>query len=140
MPPIDANRALYELLAITRGSFPHYLRYAHPHIGSGSSECLAVLSDIVADQEILADRVAEQLERRGKLVPSVEFPMAFTDSHDLALSYLIERAIRYQRHDLAALHRLSDSLECHQSIRSLVDEAKGMARAHLESLEECMAK
>jgi hypothetical protein len=140
MPQVDAIRALYELLALTRGSFPHYLRHAHPYSVRGERECLAVLSDVVADQEVLANRVVEQLERRGKQAPSVEFPMTFTDSHDLSLDYLVKRAIRYQRQDLAALQRLSDSLDCHQSIRSLVDEAKGMARAHLESLQECAAK
>lgn len=140
MPQVDAISALHELLALTRGSFPHYLHFAHPYLTTGDQQCLRTLDDIVADQEVLAQRVVEQLERRGKLVPSVEFPMTFTDSHDLALGYLIERAIRYQRQDLAALHRLSDSLDCHPSIRSLVLEAKGMARAHLEALEECAGK
>lgn len=140
MPQVNAIAALHELLALTKRSFLQYQRHAQPYRQGNDEEILATFSDIVADQDLLVERIVGQLERRGHVPPSAEFPMEFTGLHDLALDYLLDRAIDYQKRDIEALEQLSESLACHQTIRSLVDEAKGMARGHLQSLEECCAK
>lgn len=137
MPQVDAIAALHELLALTKRSFPQYMRHAQPYRRGNVADVLTTFNDIVNDQDLLVERIVGQLERRGHAPPSAEFPMEFTGLHDLALDYLLDRAIDYQQRDIAALEQLSDSLACHQTIRSLVDEAKGMARGHLQSLEEC---
>lgn len=139
MPQVDAIAALHELLALTQRSFPQYLRHARPYRHGDDEEVLTTLDEIVADQDLLVEKIIGQLERSGHIPPSAEFPMEFTGLHDLALDYLLDRAIDYQKRDLAALELLSESLACHQTIRSLVDEATGMARGHLQSLEECCA-
>jgi hypothetical protein len=135
--PVTAEAALTELLLLMRRSFPHYLKFAHPYVRRVDGEREAVLDDIVVDQAVLADRAAEQLDALGATPPNVEFPMEFTDAHDLSIDYLVDRAIRYQRTALQVLDDLAKSLVYNQSVRSLVDEARGMARAHLELLQEC---
>lgn len=137
MSPVTAEAALTDLLLMMRRSFPQYLRYAHPYESRSNAECEAVLDDVVADQTLMAERAVEQLSAAGITPPNAEFPLEFTGLHDLSLDYLIDRAIQYQQSDLQALGALAAALPFNQSIRSLVDEAKGMATAHLESLEEC---
>ncbi len=137
MLPVTAEAALTELLVLMRRSFAQYLEYAHPFARSSDGERLLVLGDIVADQSMMADRAADQLTALGAIPPSVEFPMEFTGTHDLSMGYLIDRAIEYQQSDIERLRHLSEALPRHQSIRSLVDESRGMAIAHLEALEEC---
>lgn len=139
MTTTDVQTALLQLLAICRGSLPQYMRHARPHQTSQSDEAQAALADIVADQDVMAERIAGKLEALGTVPKSVEFPMEFTGLHDMSIDYLIDRAIRRQNEDIAALDRLSNSLACHQSVRSLADEASGMAVAHLEALQECLA-
>ena len=137
MLTVTAQAALTELLALMRRSYPQYLKFAHPYARQVSGEREAVLNDVAADQSLIADRAMQQLDALGVVPQRVEFPMEFTDSHDLSMDYLIERAIRCQELDLLALSELAEALPFNQSIRSLVDEAKGMTRGHLESLEEC---
>lgn len=137
MLPVTAEAVLTELQVLLRRSFAQYLEYAHPFARNSDGESLLIIGDIVADQSMMADRAADQLIALGAIPPSVEFPMEFTGTHDLSISYLIDRAIAYQQSDIDRLRQLSDALPRHQSIRSLIDEARGMAIAHLEALEDC---
>lgn len=139
MPSVDAVTALTQLLAITSGSFPRYLSQIHVYRTGQDARATLVLGDIAADQQVLAERVARELNHRGRVHTGMQFPLEFTDAHDLAIDYLVDRAIRYQRQDLKQLQRLSESLDRLPTVKSLVDEAYGMALAHLELLEECAA-
>ena len=136
-PAVTAESALSTLLLLMRCSFAQYLRYAHPFVRRNHTEAINVLDDIVADQTLMADRAEAAIESMGRVPPNVDFPLEFTDSHDLAIEYLVARAIKHQEQDLETLGRLSASLTHHASIRSMAEEAKGMAQAHLESLQEC---
>ena len=133
------NQILLTLLVLLRRSFVQYLRYAHPYGMPAKGETADVLADLLADQDVLAARVTERLEAAGAAVPNIEFPLSFTDTNDLSIEFLIERAIRHTRQDLAKLEGLGDSLALQASLRSLVDEAKGMLQSHLESLQELAA-
>lgn len=124
-------------MTLLRRSFPQYLQYARPYFPGGRKDAAQVFRHIVADQNVLARRVLEQLDALGCGPVKTEFPTDYTDAHDLAIDYLLERAIGYQRRDLETLEKLSSQLALNATARSLVDEARGMAQAHLESLEEC---
>lgn len=139
MPSVDAITALTQLLSITSRSFPRYLSQIDVYRTRQDAEATLVLGDIAADQQVLAERVAHELNQRGRVHTGLQFPLEFTDAHDLALDYLVDRALRYQRQDLEDLDRLSESLDRLPTVKSLVDEARGMAVAHLELLEECSA-
>jgi len=135
--PTDSE-ALNELLGMLRHSFPQYLPYTSPYIPAVHIDTPSVLEDVAADQTLLADRVAERMDALGKNPDLAGFPMEFTDAHDLSIDYLLRRAIRYQHADLETLRELSASLELSPRVKPLVDEAIGMARGHLECMDECI--
>ena len=71
----------------------------------------------------------DDLQARGWAAPVVH----------LALDFLLQRLIHYQRRDLERLQQLAQqaaSSEIDRRARELVQEALGSARAHLEILEE----
>ena len=74
------------------------------------------------------------------LTDTGKFPIEFTDTHDLAIDYLIREAIVCQKQDIADLQGCVDELRLAPAAQSLAAEALGMAKGHLESLEELGAK
>jgi hypothetical protein len=65
-----------------------------------------------------------------------DFPIEFTDTHDLAIDFLIQEAIECQKQDIAELDQCVEALRMAPAAQSLAAEALGMAKAHLESLDE----
>ncbi|QDU57478.1 hypothetical protein [Aeoliella mucimassa] len=139
MQVVTPKAVLTELLVLLRRSFVQYLRYAHAYGMPTTSEITDVITDILADQDLLADRVAERLEASGCPIPNIEFPLSFTDTNDLSIEFLLQRAIRHTQQDLAKLDAIAEQLTRQASLRSLVDEIRGMTQAHLESLEDLTA-
>jgi hypothetical protein len=127
---------LDRVLVILRRSFPQYLKYARPHVPPGRENILEIVDEIVAGQDALAARVAEQIFQSGALPDHGKFPIEFTDTHDLDIDFLIEEAIGYQKQDIADLAQCVDELRLAPAAQSLAAEALGMAKGHLESLEE----
>ncbi len=137
MKRTDVALVLDRLLGLLLRSFPQYLTYVRPYIPAGCGDLPLLFDDIQVDQTLLAMRVREQLDRLGALPSIGEFPMDFTDAHDLSIEYLVAQAIRYQQQDIQTLRQISQSLQLAPTAKALVDEALGMAHGHLESLEEC---
>jgi hypothetical protein len=65
-----------------------------------------------------------------------EFPIEYTDSHDLSIDYLVQQAIDSQKQDIADLTRCVEALRLAPSAQSLASETLGMAKGNLETLEE----
>ena len=131
---------LNRVLAIVRRSFPQYLRYAHPYVPAGDCRATEVIDEIVAGQDVLAERIGQQIVAAGARPDSGQFAMEFTDTHDLAIDYLIQEAIGYQRQDIAALADCVDELNLAPVAHTLASEALGMAKGQLELLEELVPK
>jgi hypothetical protein len=136
MPSPDTIDVLNRGLAILRRSFPQYLKFARPYIPAGRENVMVTIDEIVAGQDALAARVAEQIFESGALPDYGKFPIEFTDTHDLDVDYLVEEAIGYQRQDIADLAQCVDELRLSPAAQTLAAEALGMAKGHLESLEE----
>jgi hypothetical protein len=136
MPSSDTIEVLNRVLAILERSFPQYLQWARPYFQPGREDVPQALADIVAGQRALADRVIEMIADSGALPDTGKFPIEFTDTHDLAIDFLIDEAIGYQKQDIADLEDCVDELNLSPSAQSLASEAVGMAKGHLESLEE----
>jgi hypothetical protein len=132
----DTIDLLNRVLIVLRKSFPQYLVYARPYIPSGRKKVMETIEEIVAGQDSLAARVSEQIFQSGGLPEKGEFPIEFTDTHDLAIDFLILEAIDYQKQDIADLSECVDALRLSPGAQSLAAEALGMAKGHLESLEE----
>jgi hypothetical protein len=136
MPSSDTIDVLDRVLVILRRSFPQYLKFARPYIPAGRENVMETIDEIVAGQDALAARVAEHIFESGSLPNYGKFPIEFTDTHDLEIEFLIEEAIGYQKQDIADLAQCVDELRLSPAAQSLAAEALGMAKGHLESLEE----
>jgi hypothetical protein len=138
MMTIDAIRQLNRLLAIHCRSFVQYLRWSKPYVPPGHEDELDTLAAIAADQDALAERVSKLVVDSGALPRSGEFPMEFTDLHDLDIDFLIAAAVRYQEHDLTAVQQVVDALAAAPAARAIAEEALGMSKGHLDSLRELL--
>jgi len=128
--------ALQQLLVLVRRSFPQYLQYSRPYVPAGRASVLETVESIVTDQEVLAERISWMLIDAEAPPRSGEFPMEYTDLHDLNIEYLINTAIAYQRQDINAIGDLAEQLQLAPAAKSLNEEALGMAKGHLDSLQQ----
>ncbi len=140
MPSADTIDLLNRVLNILQRSFPQYLRYARPYIPPGREDVMQTVNEIVAGQDALAERVSQAIFESGGRPDPGEFPIEFTDMHDLGIDFLIREAIDCQRQDITDLEQCVESLRLAPAAQSLAAEALGMAKAHRESLEELHGK
>ncbi len=130
---------LNRLLAIHCRSCPQYLRYAEPYVRPDRAEVLETVSAIAQDQDVMADRISRMVVDANALPRTGEFPMEFTDLHDLDLDFLLQLGVRYQEQDVAAIQSIVDRLPESPAARAIAEEALGMAKGHLDSLRELAA-
>ena len=97
---------------------------------------MQVFGEIVVEQDALAERVGQQILAADAQPDPGQFLMEFTDTHDLGIDYLIQKAIGCQRQDVAELQRCAERLNLAPASRTLAIEAVAMAKKHLQSLEE----
>lgn len=132
----DAIHWLNRLLAIHCKSFPQYLQWSRPHVPTGRGDELEAIRSIAADQDALADRISRMIVDADALPRTGEFPMEFTDMHDLDIDYLIRAAVGYQEQDARTVQGLVERLETAPAARAIAEEALGMAKGHLDTLRE----
>ena len=132
----DVIHWLNRLLAIHCRSFPQYLRWARPHVPSGRGQELEAIDAITLDQDIMSERISRMVVDADALPRTGEFPMEFTDLHDLDIDYVILTAVRYQEQDVAAIEQLVERLNTAPAARALAEESLGMAKGHLDTLRE----
>jgi hypothetical protein len=111
------------------------LRYASPTWHRGSERSQEVLETISADQQDMVDRLGELIMDRNAAVQFGGFPMRFTAYHDLAFDYLLNRLLEHQQSDLAAIEDCLAQMQADPQALAMAQEARGMAKAHLELLE-----
>jgi bacterioferritin (cytochrome b1) len=136
MPSPDSVDVLNRVMVLLVRSFPQYVRYARPYIPPGRETVMQTIDQIVAGQEALAERLSQFIFESGGLPDHGKFPIEFTDTHDLAIDFLIQEAIGYQKEDIANLEECIEWLRFSPAAQSLAAEALGMAKGHRESLEE----
>ncbi|HEY3394670.1 MAG TPA: hypothetical protein VGK58_18330 [Lacipirellulaceae bacterium] len=136
MPSSDTIEILNRVLALLTRSFPQYLRYAKPYIQRGREDVLETIHEMAVGQERLAQRIGHYIFESGGLPDAGRFPIEFTDTHDLAIDFLIREAIGHQKQDIANLQQCADALGLAPAAQSLAAEALGMAKGHLQSLQE----
>ena len=139
MPEQTTLDVLNGLLALHCRSLPMYLASARPWFSQPDSDAEAVLRHIAEDQQLMVDRIgAVILDLGGTVMPS-EFPMEFTDLHDLSVDFLIPQIRARQQSELDWMRRSRDSLKDSPVARAIVEEALGAAQAHLDCLSELAA-
>jgi bacterioferritin (cytochrome b1) len=131
----DSITALNRVLGVVLRSFPQYLRWSRPWVPPGHERVLEALERIVTDQEAFAERIFDAVDDLGGLPDTGEFPMEFTDTHDLSIDYMIREAVGYGRQDVAELESAAAMPNVAPQAASLVTEALNAAKRHLASLE-----
>jgi predicted outer membrane protein len=126
---------LNRLLGIVSRSFLQYLKFSRPYVPSGRREVVEMLAAMVTDQDRMADRISQMITDHRELPRTGEFPMEFTDMHDLEIDFLIRVAIDYQRQDVLSIGQLARQLQLAPAAKSLAEETLGMAKGHLQMLE-----
>jgi hypothetical protein len=135
MPSTDTIDVLNRVLSILERSFPQYMGYARPHVPPGRENVMQTIQDIVAGQNALAERVTQMIFESGGRHDRGDFPIDFTDAHDLDIDFLVAEAIDCLRGDVIELQRCVDALRLSPAAQSLASESLGMTRGHLELLE-----
>ena len=129
---------LNRLLAIHQRSFPMYLCSAPPFTGEPDEKASETLVQIVEDQTGMAKRIISLILSSGSQPESGDFPMEFTDMHDLTIDFVVRRSVGYQVQDIASIKACVEALRLAPTAHVLAEEALGMAKGHLESLEEAV--
>lgn len=127
---------LNRLLELEYRSLPMYLEGTSPWMKAGEERAAEVLKHLVTDQKEIAGRIAKMIFDRGGRVEIGGFPMEFTDLHMLSLDFLVHECIDWQKQAIAEIEGLIGQLQRDHQARALAEEALGLARGHLENLEE----
>jgi hypothetical protein len=135
MPSTDTIDVLNRVLSILERSFPQYMCYARPYIPTGRENVMQTIRDIVAGENALAERVSQLVFESGGNHDRGDFPIDFTDTHDLDIDFLVAEAIDCMQGDVAELEKCVDALRLAPAAQSLASEVLGMTLGHLELLE-----
>jgi len=135
MPAADSIAALNAVLGVELRSFPQYLRWSRPWVPPGHERSIAALEKIVSEQDALAERVFDAIDELGGLPDTGEFPMEFTDTHDLSIDYMLREAVGYGKQDVADLEAAAATPNLVPQAATLVGDAVNCAKRHLATLE-----
>jgi bacterioferritin (cytochrome b1) len=131
----ESIAALNVALATVLKSFPQYLRWSRPWVPPGHEAELAALEKIVVEQDKFAERLYDAIDELGGLPDTGDFPMEFTDTHDLSIDYMMREAVGYARQDVAAVEAAAATGPLAPQAVPLVKEAVQMAQRHLATIE-----
>jgi hypothetical protein len=136
MPSSDTIQTLNRVLELLQRSFPQYLRYARPYIPPGRQKVMETIEEITKCQDSLAARLIQYIIESGGTPDPGKFAIEFTDTHDLEIDFLVSETIGYQKEDITSLESCAEQLRLAPAAQSFASEALGMAKGHLELLEE----
>lgn len=136
MPSSDTINVLNRVLEILERSFPQYMLFARPYVPPGREGIMQTIEQIVAGQDALAERVSQHIFESSGLPDHGDFPIEFTDTHDLGIDFLLQEAIDCSRQDVIDLEKSVDALRLAPAAQFLASEALGLAKGHLELLEK----
>ena len=136
MPSSHSHDCLSQAFLVLSSSLPQYLANTRPWTRGGDKRATETLDQIIREQQRDSGRIADVIEATNEPLPSSQYPMAYTDTHDLSMEYLVRELVEYQRQDVAALEQCVTLAASNVVARSLLEEILGSSRAHLELLEE----
>jgi hypothetical protein len=97
---------------------------------------MKTIEQIVAGQDALAERVSQHVFESSGLPDHGDFPIEYTDTHDLGIDFLLQEAIDCTQQSVGDLEQSVDSLRLAPAAQSLASEALGMTKGHLELLQK----
>ena len=127
---------LNRLLALHSHSLPMYLVNAPPWFAEDDLAAATALRHVAEDQQLMLDRIGSLIVGCGAVTHAGEFPMVFTDMHDLSLDYILSEVKQRQRNEIEQIQMCIDQLKDAPIAKAIAEEALGAAKAHLENLTE----
>jgi hypothetical protein len=127
---------LNRLYIIENRSLPMYMVDACPWSHPGDEKTSQVFANIVADQKVMSQRLADLIDAREGRLHNGSFPMQYTDLNLVSLDYLVGEVARLLRQDIEAIRVAADKLAGDREAQELAEEILGSERAHLEALED----
>ena len=136
---LNTVQLLNRLLAIHGGSLPMYLASAPPHRQHGDKDAWGKIQNVIGDQKLMIDKIADYVESLDGTPNMGEFPMDFTGMHDLSMDLILQKASERQTNEIAMIEQISSELDAGSQARALAQESLGAAKAHLQSFKECLS-
>lgn len=126
---------LNRLLGVHCQSLPTYLCSTVIWGERNDRRAADTLTQIAADQKYIADRIIGLIDRRqGQFNRGQTRDLTWLN--DLSIDFLIKQTLDYQVRDAADIASCVEFLSADPEAKAIAEEALGMAKAHLESLEE----
>jgi hypothetical protein len=136
MPTLSTIDILNRVLVVHNRSLPRYLRDAVPYFKYGQGHPVETLEAIARDQEQVVDRIGTYITENSQVFNLGEYPMVFTAYHDVSFEWVLPVLIDRQQRMINYLQHCAEQLNLAPMAKALVEETVGMAKGHLEMLEE----
>jgi hypothetical protein len=109
-----------------------YLADAPPWIPPRQDRFRPALAALMVDHRTYVDRLAAMILDLGGQPDLGGFPTTYTDLHDLAAEFLLDRLVCELRAELSAVGRAVGEFPEDTPARQLVDEIRGNLQGHLD--------
>jgi hypothetical protein len=139
MTSLSTIDLLNRVLVVHNRSLPRYLCDAVPYFKYGQHHRADTLDAIARDQVQVVDRIGSYLTDQNAVYNLGEYPMVFTAYHDVSFEWILPVLIDRQRRMINYLQHCAEQLNLAPMAKALVEETVGMAKGHLEMLEELKA-
>lgn len=136
MTAYSTTDLLNRVLVVHHRSLPLYLFDAAPWMRRGETRERETLQQIAHDHRQVVDRLGTLILDHNGQVELGEYPLAFTAYNDVAFDWLLPLLIERQQKMIQYLQQIADLLGLAPMAKSVVEETVGMAKAHLEMLQE----
>lgn len=136
MTTLSTNDILNRVLIVHNRSLATYLHDAMPWVRFGDNRAMETMRQIVRDQKQVVDRLVTLIAENNGVAEHGEFPLPFTAYHDVSFDWLLPMLITRQQKTVQYLQKCADQLSLAPMAKAVVEETVGMAKGHLEMLEE----
>ncbi len=136
MTAYSTTDLLNRVLVVHHRSLPMYLNDAAPWMRRGEKRESETLQQIARDHRQVVDRLGTLILDHNGQVELGEYPLAFTAYNDVAFDWLLTLLIERQQKLIQYLQQIADLLGLAPMAKSVVEETVGMAKAHLEMLQD----
>jgi len=126
---------LNRLLAMHSRSLPTYLVSAPPWYPESDSDAIVALRHVAEDDALMVDRIGAEVLREGGTVKAGEFPMTYTDLHDLSIDFVMRLVVSELQENLEEIRICIDQLQNAPAAKALAEEALGATQGHLDNLD-----
>jgi hypothetical protein len=136
MTAYSTTDLLNRVLVVHHRSLPMYLIDASPWMRRGEKRERETLQQIARDHRQVVDRIGALVLDYNGQVELGEYPLAFTAYNDVAFDWLLPVLIERQQKMIQYLQQIANLLGLAPAAKAVVEETVGMAKAHLEMLQD----